>query len=80
MDLNRLFGLQKQVKRVPQGNIHMIYLDITQLYQHYFLNSSDSKQRASALIALRERALDLAEICLHTDTEPEAEIYRQLSQ
>jgi hypothetical protein len=78
MNLNNIFGLNKQVKRHPMGNVHSHMMNLQQLYQHHFLNSHDAKARASALIAMHNLCLDMAEVCLHTEAEPEKEIYKQL--
>lgn len=80
MSLNRIFGLNKKVQRHPMGDVHSIYLNLTQLYQHSFLNAHDAQSRAAALTAMHHLAKDLAEVCLHTECEPEKELYNRLER
>jgi hypothetical protein len=77
INLARLNSIDKLVKARVLPNIHMQYLNLTQLYQ-LFLNSYEKKQRLEYLMAMHNLAKDFSEVCLITNAEPEAEIYKQL--
>lgn len=77
--LAQLGGVDNLVKARVVGNIHLQYLNMCQLYQ-LFLNSYEKKQRLEYLMAMRNLCLEMAEVCLYTNAEPESGVYTQMEQ